>query len=368
MNSRSLYKLLLLAVAAIPLNHIKADPIPESALVVNEIMPANIDVCMDPSMNYGSWIELYNTSAQDIDIKGCYLSNDPSDKKQCPLGNRSRIVKAGGFLTLWFGHLDDYCLDQIEFSLSYEDGAVYLYDPDGKEICSMDYLTIPARISYARTTDGGANWSKTGYPTPGATNTTSKFASAQLQAPSVSMESKLFTGQISFSVSVPDSPWNASTETGTTASRIFALSAGSFDSNYISTVDLIMSHNENGQAVTDGVVAKIDVDASGVYSVGDTDGYNRAANQRTTLSTTVNGTFYAPFGYSMVEVNVPSSTHNITIMASNRESSNPGSYVEIFEDAGAYTDLRNKVNGFYTFKVSCGGTDKWYGFWVGPRG
>ena len=134
MNSRSLYKLLLLAVAAIPLNHIKADPIPESALVVNEIMPANIDVCMDPSMNYGSWIELYNTSAQDIDIKGCYLSNDPSDKKQCPLGNRSRIVKAGGFLTLWFGHLDDYCLDQIEFSLSYEDGAVYLYDPDGKEI------------------------------------------------------------------------------------------------------------------------------------------------------------------------------------------------------------------------------------------
>ena len=148
MNSRSLYKLLLLAVAAIPLNHIKADPIPESALVVNEIMPANIDVCMDPSMNYGSWIELYNTSAQDIDIKGCYLSNDPSDKKQCPLGNRSRIVKAGGFLTLWFGHLDDYCLDQIEFSLSYEDGAVYLYDPDGKEICSMDYLTMQIIDTY----------------------------------------------------------------------------------------------------------------------------------------------------------------------------------------------------------------------------
>lgn len=218
MNSRSLYKLLLLAVAAIPLNHIKADPIPESALVVNEIMPANIDVCMDPSMNYGSWIELYNTSAQDIDIKGCYLSNDPSDKKQCPLGNRSRIVKAGGFLTLWFGHLDDYCLDQIEFSLSYEDGAVYLYDPDGKEICSMDYLTIPARISYARTTDGGTNWSKTGYPTPGATNTTSKFASAQLQAPSVSMESKLFTGQISFSVSVPQGATLYYTTNGSTPS------------------------------------------------------------------------------------------------------------------------------------------------------
>ena len=62
-----------------------------------------------------------------------------------------------------------------------------------------------------------------------------------------------------------------------------------------------------------------------------------------------------------------SGTHNITIMASVRESANPGGYTEIFEDAGAYTDLRNKVDGFYTFKVSCGGTDKWYGFWVGPR-
>lgn len=176
----------------------------------------------------------------------------------------------------------------------------------------------------------------------------------------------------SFSMSVPGNPWNASTETGTTNTRNFSLSAGSFDANYISTVNLTMSHNESGWTVTDGVVARINVDASGVYSdgwtAGDANGYTRAANQRTTLYTSSNGTFYAPFGYSMVEVDVSSSTHNITIMASSRESSNPGGYVEIFQDAGAYADLRNKVDGFYTFKVSCGGTDKWYGFWVGPRG
>lgn len=203
MKSRSLYKLLLLTAAAIPQTHIKADPVTESALVVNEIMPANIDVCMDPSMNYGSWIELYNTSASDIDISGWYLSNDKDDNRQCPLGNRSRIVKANGFLTIWFGHLDDYCLNQVEFSLNYEGGKVYLFDPDGKEMCSVEYQTVPARISYARTTDGGTTWSMTGYPTPGATNTTSKFASAQLQAPAVSTESKMFTGQFSFSVTVP---------------------------------------------------------------------------------------------------------------------------------------------------------------------
>ena len=203
MNSRSLYKLLFLIAAAIPQTHVKADPVPESALVINEIMPANIDVCLDPSMNYGSWIELYNTSATDLDISGWYLSDDPADRKQCPLGTRSRTVKAHGFLTLWFGHLDDYCLNQVEFSLDYDGGTVYLFDAGGNEICSVEYDTIPARLSYARTTDGGSTWGKTGYPTPGATNTTSKFASAQLAAPKVSTDSRIYTGQLSFNVTIP---------------------------------------------------------------------------------------------------------------------------------------------------------------------
>ena len=31
-----------------------------SKLVINEIMARNIDMMMDPSFNYGGWIELYN--------------------------------------------------------------------------------------------------------------------------------------------------------------------------------------------------------------------------------------------------------------------------------------------------------------------
>ena len=94
------------------------------------------------------------------------------------------------------------------------------------------------------------------------------------------------------------------------------------------------------------------------------------------LGTTVTKNLTVGNGYDATTKQLPfnitlpagGGSHNITIMASTRESANPGGYTEIFEDAGAYTDLRNKVDGFYTFKVSCGGTDKWYGFWVGPRG
>ena len=216
MKSRSLHKLLLLAIAAIPYSNIKADSPKGPALVINEIMTANIDVFMDPSMNYGSWIELYNPDTVDIDISGWYLSNDSTNNLQYPLGSRTRKVKAKSFLTLWFGHYDDYCLDQIDMSLDYEGGVVMLSDKDGNRICRESYGVIPARISYARKTDGADEWGLTGSPTPSATNATSVFASEQLPAPVVSVDSRLFTEQFYFNVSIPDGATLYYTKDGST--------------------------------------------------------------------------------------------------------------------------------------------------------
>ena len=156
MNCRSLYKLLLLATAVLSTTTVKAGSTPESALVVNEIMPANIDMFIDPSFNYGSWIELYNPSDKDIDLCGWYISNDPLNRTQCPLGPRHRIVPAKGFLTLWFGNLDTYCPLQVEFKLenSYKDhskrSTLLLTDSLGNLQIEKEYPFVPARISYAR--------------------------------------------------------------------------------------------------------------------------------------------------------------------------------------------------------------------------
>lgn len=204
MNSRSLFKLLLLGIAATYFTDIKADSDNEPALVINEIMPANIDMFLDPSMNYGSWIELYNPGSTDINISGWYLSNDSLDTKQCPLGTSSRNVKAGKYLTLWFGHKDDYCQQQVEFSLDYDGGLIILSDKEGNPVCQAEYQTVPARISWARKKDGGDEWGLTGDPTPGKTNVISKFATEQLDAPVVSVDSKLFTSSFVFKVSIPD--------------------------------------------------------------------------------------------------------------------------------------------------------------------
>jgi len=216
MSCRSLYKLLLLFVAAMPATTVKAGSGQESALVINEIMTANLDMFLDPSYNYGSWIELYNPGTTDVNISGWYLSNDPANSKQYPLGSYSRIVKAGGFLTLWFGHQDDYCMQQIDMSLNYDGGTVTLANQDGTVVCSAEYATIPARISLARLTDGSAQWGLTSTPTPGDTNDGSLFATEQLEAPVVSQDSKLFTGSFSFTVNIPQGATLYYTDNGST--------------------------------------------------------------------------------------------------------------------------------------------------------
>lgn len=231
MNSRSLQKLLLICIAAFPLTDIKADSTTEPALVINEIMPANIDMFMDPSYNYGSWIELFNGTDNDINLAGYYLSDDLSNHTLCPLGNTSRIVKAGGFLTLWFGHKDDYCLQQLEYSLDSDGGDIILFDNNGRAISAVEYPASPARISWARTSDGGSEWGYTGNPTPGKTNSSSQFASDQIPAPEVSVESKLFTGSFSFIVNIPEGATLYYTENGSlpiSSNKAAKTSEGSF--------------------------------------------------------------------------------------------------------------------------------------------
>ena len=210
MNCNGLGVLLLLAAVVMPVTDLKADSSKEPALVINEIMPANLDMFLDPSFNYGSWIELYNPDTVDIDIRGWFLSNDAANTRQCPLGDRSRVIKAKGFLTLWFGHIDDYCPDQIDFSLEndYDNHSltsfVMLSDSDGVARIAQYYPFIPARISWARQTDGGDQWGLTGFPTPSATNITSKFASEQLPAPQIDVDSKLFTEDFNIYIDIPE--------------------------------------------------------------------------------------------------------------------------------------------------------------------
>ena len=187
-----------------------------ASIVINEIQAANIDMFVDPSFNYGGWVELYNPTAQSVGLRGLYISDDKDNLTKHRL-NSYGIMPAGGYHVLWFDHYHHrYTPTQIDFKLDYDGGTIYISDPDGKLITSCDYPPAFTRTSYARTVDAGTSWGYTAEPTPGSSNAKSTFASERTEAPIVDTDAKLFISPFTVKVSIPSGATLRYTTDGTT--------------------------------------------------------------------------------------------------------------------------------------------------------
>ncbi len=173
------------------------------AIVINEIMAANVDMFIDPSCNYGGWIELYNPTDHTVSAAGFYVSDDPANLKMCRIATGAGIIPAHGYSVLWFDNYSRRAPLQLNMKLNSDGGAVYIADQDGNLLTSQQYPAAISRTSYARTADGGAQWGYTAAPTPGATNAASPFATSQLDAPVVDKDAQLFEGTLQVGVYIP---------------------------------------------------------------------------------------------------------------------------------------------------------------------
>ena len=173
------------------------------AIVINEIMASNAGSVMSPAINFDSWMELYNPTEQPVNLSGMYLSDDAANLTRWQMPNDVGTIPAKGYLVVWLGS-NDIKSNQAPFKLECDGGTIYLSDQNGELITSMQYPEAMSRTAYARTTDGGDEWGWTAYPTPGATNTTSVFASERLAPPVVSQGSQLFNGSLTINVGIPE--------------------------------------------------------------------------------------------------------------------------------------------------------------------
>ena len=172
-------------------------------VIINELMASNAGVAMSPATNFDSWIELYNPNEQAVNLSGMYLSNDAENLKRWQLPNDIGSIPAKGFKIVWLGS-NDIKTSQAPFKLDCDGGTIYLSDKNGALITSETYPEAKSRTAYARTTDGGNEWSWTADATPGESNATSKFAAERLDAPVVSQASTLFKNSVSVKVSFPE--------------------------------------------------------------------------------------------------------------------------------------------------------------------
>lgn len=190
------------------------------SLVINEIMAANIDTYLDPSFNYGSWVELYNPTDVSAKLGGLYITDDENDLKKHKLVDDYGAVPAHGFAVLNFDHHEVWTkasYRQIDNKLDCDGGVIII--SDGETILAqMDYPAAIGRVSYARTTDGGEAWGMTGFPSPGASNNQSAFATQQLDMPEIDMDSQVFTGSMQVCVNIPEGATLRFTTDGTAPS------------------------------------------------------------------------------------------------------------------------------------------------------
>ncbi len=185
------------ALSATCIITVGANEVSANAVIINEVQQANVDMFVDPSFNYGGWVELYNSTNQSVTLNGLYISDDPSEPKKFALSSAFHgAVPAKGFCTLWFDHYSWWSLKMVDLKLDCDGGVILIANEEGTILSRLDYPPAITRTSYARKTNGGSEWGYTDQPTPGASNTTSKFAEVRLAAPEIDTDGCLFDGTL----------------------------------------------------------------------------------------------------------------------------------------------------------------------------
>ncbi len=200
MNLKNPYRLALLAACMTLTLTARAN----GDLVITEIQAANIDQFIDPSWNYGAWMEIHNTTDHDIDITNGWVSDDRQDLTMARICTET-VVPAGGYVTLWFDHHDEFCPSQIDMELDVEDGGTLLVsDSRGRLLAEAEYPAAVSRCSWARKAVDSDEWAWTSTPTPGASNDGATWCTGRLEAPTVDEDSQTYSDTLEVNVSIPE--------------------------------------------------------------------------------------------------------------------------------------------------------------------
>ena len=142
-------------------------------LVINEFMARNSMSFQDPAGEYDDWIEIYNPTAQSVDIAGMYLTDrlDNPRKWQVPLDVPAQTtLPPYGCLLIWADADADQAGLHADFKLSDEGEAIGLYDVAGTLVDSVAFGAQDADQSYGRYPDATETWRVFEEPTPGLPN------------------------------------------------------------------------------------------------------------------------------------------------------------------------------------------------------
>ncbi len=149
----------------------------------NEILVDNTNNYVDNYGNRYPWVEIVNTSYSNVNIGGCYLTDDKNNlsKHRIPSDSPTTTVYPRGFIILFASENHPGSINHLNFTI--EAGkTIYLVDANGKDI--IDKLEIPTtlgeNISYCRENIDSDSWIQSEQPTPLASNKKHEISSGEL--------------------------------------------------------------------------------------------------------------------------------------------------------------------------------------------
>lgn len=124
-----------------------------SPVVINEILASNQAAETDEQGEHEDWIELYNTSNQNVDLSGFYLTDNPSnlDKWDFPSGT---VIPPFGYLVLWADEDSSQGPLHCNFKLSAAGEFLALLDADLNFVDTLNFQQQTTDMGYARVPNG----------------------------------------------------------------------------------------------------------------------------------------------------------------------------------------------------------------------
>ena len=168
------------------------------SIVINEVMSSNDTTIYDEDGDASDWIELYNSSAGQLNLKGLYLSDDSLNFKKWRFGDAA--VEPGKYLIVFASDKDTFInYWHTNFKISASGEELILSDSSGVIIDRVNIPISLADVSYARLSDGSPQWIFQ-VPSPGSENT-GKTILGYSDSVSVSLPGGFYSSAVSVELS-----------------------------------------------------------------------------------------------------------------------------------------------------------------------
>lgn len=183
-------------------------PLTPSAIKINEVCTKNTryaDIHAEDGL-LCDWIELYNTSDQDVSLAGWGISDKPNKVKH--IFSAGVTVPAKGFLVLWAcgteSSSDKNGGVSLPFALSKNGEKLYLFNAAGAVTDRIEVPALADGCSYGRTVDGGDVFAEILFTTLGESNDGADIRYLDASVMTFSRESGFYGEAFDLRVTVPE--------------------------------------------------------------------------------------------------------------------------------------------------------------------